>query len=95
MRVRKALVIPAVLVGVVLTPGIASAQPQPHEEAHPNQGAGVCVSQIAIMPELLELGVTNLGQAARVAARQKFLVEYLDTLRDECGNPPGPGHLPR
>ena len=27
MRIRKALVIPAVLVGVVLTPGIASAHP--------------------------------------------------------------------
>ncbi|MGY1744014.1 hypothetical protein [Blastococcus sp. SYSU D00695] len=54
---------------------------------------GVCVSQIAIMPELLGVGATNLGQAARVAAQERFLLEELAGLRNTCGNPPGPGHL--
>lgn len=81
-----------VLTGVAFlgfsTVGLATAAAGPDREvALKNRGAGVCVSQVAILPELV--GADRLGQFARGGSLRAELAE----LRNACGSPPGPGHL--
>jgi hypothetical protein len=74
------------------TPAGAAAPEFPH-------GVGVCMSQVAIQPELAE--VARLGELVQTAAgpgtEASDVPSLLDDLRGDgpggCGAPPGPGHL--
>ncbi len=74
-----------ILVGTA-TPALAVSEPK--LVAEKNNGVGVCISQVAIQPELI--GADRLGEEARARFAN---VGGLDGLRNECGGPPGPGHL--
>ena len=79
-----------VFVAVAATP--VAAAPEPKTVALKSNGLGVCVSQLAIMPEII--GVDRLGQDVSNLARTKTLLQAITTVRSpECGYPPGPGHL--
>ena len=76
-------------IGVIaLYPGSASAAPP--EYPH---GAGVCISQLAIEPELA--GATSLGALASSVG--SGMPDAIDSVRGDteggCGSPPGPRHL--
>jgi hypothetical protein len=79
------------MAAIAATP--AAAAPEPKEVAMHSNGLGVCVSQLAIMPELI--GFERLGQDVSNLARSRTLLEAIKTVRSpQCGHPPGPGHLP-
>lgn len=83
------------VVVVAATPAAAAPEPAPEPKmlALKSNGVGVCVSQLAIMPELI--GFERLGQDVSNPASTKTLLEAIKTVRSpECGYPPEPGHLP-
>jgi len=101
-ELRRSLVVTVLVVlgGVALsTP--ANAVSSPKEVATNSNGVGVCMSQVAIQPELL--GASRLGAVVSSAAEPgtpgSEVPELLDGvdgdvgLRNTCGGPPGPGHL--
>ena len=71
---------------------LALMAPAAAERAEHSRGVGVCVSQIAIASEDI-LGLPNLGMAIRELGRNGELAPLLDSSRNSCGEPPGPGHL--
>jgi hypothetical protein len=76
----------ALILAGAATPALAASDPK--LVAEKNNGVGICMSQIAIQPELV--GADRLGQEAR----NRFSnVGGLEGLRNACGGPPGPGHL--
>jgi hypothetical protein len=96
--IRRAVTTTALISIVVIGTGLAApALAAPPEYPH---GVGVCVSQVAIMPELV--GVDRWGDAVRdvagTASPGSEMPVLLDDLRGDgpggCGAPPGPGHLP-
>ena len=71
--------------------GSAMADPVPREVALNSNGVGVCVSQVALQPELFQ--VEHLGQFVS-SIDPGTGPEVLEAARSpECGYPPGPGHL--
>lgn len=76
----------AVLLMGMATPALAASDPK--LVAEKNNGVGICMSQVAIQPELI--GADRLGQQARHGFAG---IGGLEGLRNACGGPPGPGHL--
>ena len=82
--------------GLVMFGGMSAAGAEKAEKGH---GVGICLSQVAIQPDLIE--ADRLGQVvsaiAGAASSGSDVPAFLEEVRNDgpggCGEPPGPGHL--
>jgi hypothetical protein len=79
--------------GCVVALLLVTAGPAGAERAARSNGVGICISQLAIEPSILE--ASSLGEVMGEIAGPDLpaIINEDFELRNTCGEPPGPGHL--
>ena len=85
----------SLMVAIIGSMVLGGASPAGAQLAEKSQGVGVCMSQVAIRPDLVE--ASTLGEFMRNLAGPgdagSNVASELEGFRNACGPPPGPGHL--